>query len=465
MQISVLKHLFLSLLLCKCLLSVVAINGEGNGKPTKLTEMNVDVLFITLNYLDTFDLLRVSQTNAKFHSVAAAVFRHKYHYVKMSAEMSQGYHFKAKQEDDKVHIDNENKHLTIFDFEHGIELLKRFGKSMKKIEISRFISHYDANMVEICRNVNEYASEITYLRLEVINEILLSNFTAPFVQLEELECSFLEERRTTPRMVNELFPNLKKLTVSLLGNVAPSFFVANFPHLETVKYINKLILSSTTSHQLNISKVEDFLEKNPQIRSIDYQHFPDSFIKVVHKHLPKLERICLSSLDLVNETLHFESVKDLTLTSMHRNSIEKILFSHLESFTYNNWRQSTPEYFDSFRRFFEMNRSLKRLHLSINFIERNLFEQLEALLADLSNLAEVTLKFYYYVEADVIIRFIRNHKNLTKFEFIIWNSTEEDMDVIRKKLEGEWCLRDSSKYSNENWKGLTMERDNSMLLK
>lgn len=458
MLISVLKYLALSLLLCKCLCSVVAVNAgrtiNRDKKPIKLTDLNADVLYTTLNNLDAFDLLHLSQINTMLHSVAATVFRHKYHHVEMSCQMHERMCRNENETIEKLHVNDDLKRLTITDFELSFNLLKYFGDSMKKISISRFINHI-ANTSTIYTHVNKYASDVTHLQLDGIDEILLSHFTAPFEQLEELDCSFMNEKNVATRPVNELFPNLRRLTVSMLSTLGPSFFVVEFPQLEHVEF--KIASSSSEEY---VDMVADFLRKNPQIQSIDYYIFPDDFIKVVHELLPNITSLTLYSLNNGHEILDFKNVRHLNVGSQHPTPIDQLSFEHLESLKIIY----TSGSFNSFRRFFEMNHNLKRLDLSITSNGWTVYDQLETLLADLNDLVEVTLKLYHYAEADVIIRFVKKHTNLNKLDFIIWTSPESDMKIIQEQFKIDWHFQNSTKCPNVHWRGLAMERRSSMLL-
>lgn len=135
-----------------------------NGSKTKITGLNVDVLFLIFNELDLQSVINMIEANPRFHSLAVAVFRIKYkkHEVILSNTFDpkafgwNGNILKFKESNKYTsHI----PYLRLFDLEMTLKALKYFGAAFKKIEVSSIYNSKE------WATINKYGSEwLTHLK-------------------------------------------------------------------------------------------------------------------------------------------------------------------------------------------------------------------------------------------------------------------------------------------------------------
>lgn len=459
-------EMIINLRILPLLLTIIAVikatsniesnNGEkitrqafNKNRKLKLSDLNDDVLLLILDYMNELDLLQLAQVNSLFGTIATESFRHRYKSYKIQMEYKnlsglQGAILEARQD---------KQLLIIRNYELFLKILKHFGSVIKRLQINR---DYDENTQNstVFRYVNEYASEsLNSLELMTVNEEILSQFTKPFDQVEDLELGDETKGNGSFLSLNEVFPRLRRLSYRFVQETPPNYTYIDceIPNLEHFEFF---ILGSYDPRNFGFMQlIEGFLRKNSHIRSIqDYSS--TEFLKIVTENLPNLENLTTDASGIRDDAIHFQHLKHLTAEWMNSDEVNKLSCSRLETLSMLFGENS----FASSEIIFRNNQNLRSLELFI-FIgyerERDAnLRRLNDLLKKLPNLTEVTLRFTFNVSNDVIIRFAREQPNWTKFTFI--SRGPSDLESIYTQLQNEWRISEPEVDIYEY--GLMLER-------
>lgn len=415
-----------------------AFNGNGTKK-TSFMELNDDVLYIITTKLDLTSLSNIAGTTRRLASLAATVFHQKY----------RNYQFTIinVQENKPVKFLDQTytKHLDIHDFKLSLHLLKYFSNSIQMLSIDN-IEIEEHHSAIINRYANNYgAASIKHLNVQWIKRNTLEQFTVPFQEVTDFTCFFnVKEMNTNVLPFDKLFPKLAKLSLMLNSNLDYGFIDCQLPNL------THLDIAASEESWKQSQPIEGLIEKNTQIRSLAVKWFPLDFVKTINRLMPNLESLKLHGF-MLNQNVHFDHVKDFTLTISSPASIDKLSFSRLESLDI----KYSPNLIAKWVTFFRQHRNLTKLHLNEYHTKMNV--QLVELGAELLNLVEMTLHCTGYVSADSIIEFIETHEKLMRFEFSMVSYNKADFDTLRQHFRNDWHIQNTYRA----WAGLTFSRKNS----
>lgn len=251
----------------------------------KFIDLNYDVLFIIFNQLELLDLISVASTDPIVASAAAEVFRHKYQDYRIEVNI---FDINNDLGDTRWAGDigmsiAPNKHIKISNAELGLKILVHLGSGLTKVLVHERYAKY-----------------------------ILQGLKTPLNGIQEFAVN-IKETVNGVRSFNQLFPQLKRLSVNLKANVDISFVDCEFPHLE-------FFSTHIDAEASDCSKqFEALIQKNQHIKAIEINGFPTEAIKTINNLLPNLENVTLSDqqIDTRNETLCLENVKHLKLTGIN----------------------------------------------------------------------------------------------------------------------------------------------------
>lgn len=386
-----------------------------------------DVLFLIFYELNFFSLLHVAEMNSKCASIANGVFRVKYRDFEIRLWRADIH------DDEKMRIDTKDKAIGIYDYELGVGALRYIGNSIQRIWID--YSRMESNHSTVLNRLIIASESITHFHINFIKEDTFSQFTAPFQAVEHFSCYIYTGNFTGHILpLDQLFPRLRTLKLTLFSNVDYSFFDRKLPNLEEFDFN---VGNSPITRRMEL--IESVLRKNPQIQSIQARFSPAKLIKEVNYLLPSLSNLTLHDFrHNLNETIHFENVKYFNSYSLYIESIDKLTFSkRLASveMVYNT------EKFNLWRDFFRNHRMVKKLHMK--FICSVDDEQLVAILLELWDLRELILESYGPFNDDVIKDIIQRHEKLVRFEFSSLGRYYhiEDIADICQRFGNEWSIQ------------------------
>lgn len=386
---------------------------------TQITDLNNDIFYIIFSNLKFHDLVNIAEAIPEISSIIFKIIQRNYSELSIIS-----FHFEI----DSTFINNGR--VAIFDLKLILATLKQFGECFQKITIDyqRFLT---SELVIITEFLNKYTSK-TLKQLEMIrpNENELDHLTVPFEEVQEFTCNIRELNNINGSTSwNYLFPKLQRLTIELNSVEDLSFIGYAFPHLEYVS----LSIAETTWTKLN--KIEQFFANNPQIKSIELKDFPIGFVKVIEPLLLNLEILRISASDIGNNTVHFEHVRQLEISTYEEGYVKGLSLPSLESLTMYYSTKSHSTWIE----FFKRHRNLRQLILNDYLHEMSRTIGLNALTTDLKNLVDVTIRNYYY-GSESIIQFIESHKELRKFCTSISTLTKPMEETFRQRFQNEWTI-------------------------
>lgn len=406
--------------------------NQSNGKPRlNFLDLYDDVLYIIVDRLELSELLNAAATNSRITHFARNVFRRQYQNYSIEFR-----NFRFDREDGKIRIAN-SKVIQFYDYKLALIFLRHFGDQIHKFAIY-YEMYAEERHVRCNEFISKYASEaVTNLGLNYINDTLLSAFTSPFTNVEQLSGTMVNDLTGVNALsFNEMFPSVKRLKLlSFKFDFNYTFIDCHIPHLEHL-----LMARYPGTWSNDMLQIKSLFRKNPQIRSLELIRFPLSFPKVISELLPNIETIIIDEFDIGNETVQIDSVKNFHLTDDEwPRSIGNLKFPALQTmltafcYSYDNWAQ-----------FFQNQRNLTKLEILASMHTEE--DELIRLVSDLPNLIELRILPRYFRSADiegveVITSIIRNGEKLQKFECMYCDSYDEsDVERLRELLPNEWQI-------------------------
>lgn len=248
-------------------------------------------------------------------------------------------------------------------FELLLKALIHFGSAIQRLTI-QFDHIYNTTAAAICisQYVNQYTGRsLTHLKLNEMKTNTLEQFAIPFEAVDSLHLGIeIPVNGHATLTLNEIFPNLRSLNLTLRSKVDISLIVCEFPRL-----VNLKLYMSECGTERN-DQIFRLMAKNPHIKCIEVEFYPRTLVRFdlerMNQLLPKLELLTLHSFDIGNESVHFEHLKGLHWERKTSDSIELLSFSRLESLEMNEYHQ---EEIHAWAHFFCKNKNLNRLHVTI----------------------------------------------------------------------------------------------------
>lgn len=281
-----------------------------------------------------------------------------------------------------------------------------------------------------------------------MKEDTLQQFTVPFEKVVLLKFFISGKRINNGSLaLNQIFPNLEHINFIIYAKPEFNFLDVEFQKLKHV------FVHPGTAWERTKGQVEGLLRKNPHLQSVYLSCFPDDYIKTVYTILPSLQNVTIhGSLDIGNDTIQFEHIKNFELRVMTPKSLDNISFSNLQSmmmFYYPGMHSTWIEFF--------------RRHTNLTYLDFKMYMYsgdvpFDEMTSFLPNLVVVLVDSIGYVSADSIIEFIESHDQLMKFQFTIRRYSDEDKERLRQRFEHEWDIQDCVSSSKDKWPGLSFER-------
>lgn len=404
------------------------ISVENKENSLKLTDLNIDVLLLIFHQLDLNDLLNLSEVDSGIHSITIEVFRRRFQKYEIDI-WGTGPRIDWRP---AYYVSDHFKSIQIDDFETNLRTIKFFGCVIQKIIIINTKIEWN-RLVVIREFIEKYASK-SLISLELHKIDILEQITVSFEKLEELDFIVFTEKLSTKVLpLNQTFPNLRRLSVTLLSKIDSSFIDCEFPQLKQLK------LFTTNSSWTQQNQIEGLIRKNPQICDIEIKYFTRNYLKIINQLLPNLEKLTLHDSFSEIENIRFEHVKIFIFYPQFSSSIDKLLLPKIESIKL----YYAPSDFNIWIKFFKNHRNLSRLHL-IEF-SNEMEVQFKELTTELPNLVEMTLESFKYVDLETITEFIESHGKLMKCTFSTKMFKVADLDTLRKRFEDKWNIEHSSK--------------------
>lgn len=393
-----------------------------NANSSKITDINIDCLEAIFSYLSLVDLLNVADSNNYLREAAAVVFVQKFgkkpvQFNGMRACRSRKISIRSK--------------LFVRDLKSGLQLMRCFGQSVSRLEISdEYSSKYRTHVyVYIFQYIYQFCKLLASIKFQMLpRNKAFKYLRKPFRKVESVEffCCYLEKNLTP---FNILFPNVRSLKIDFCN-------VSDYRCIE--QRFNRLEHLQLSTSRENIQSV---LLLNP-----DLKHFSTK-ITCDMKSLENMSTLqSLESLDIVcssdefahfnGSAINFDSVKKFKLDFSHAKRIFPnipLVFNQLEEFSTNH--RLNAQFYD----FIAKHPRITKLSLPISSssaesVEEKQFEFLKTL----HSIREVNLCRYAF-SVEQAIRIFDGTKRLNKFCFSM-NMDDKFPDLVMRSKHG-WSAR------------------------
>lgn len=440
---------------------------NANTNKTSWSSLNIDVQLLILEKLDFVDLLSACQTNKHLYELAVNVFTRKF--SKNTIEIKDGpawhpsddsdedtnhfilnimdilAHFDPFQTEDEFEtpplVTTSNKLVQIQDFELTLLALKYFGRFIEKLKIDySFMNEFQLNRIN--GMINEYCSEsLIEIHLSNCEGYVLEVFTAPFKKIESVSLGM--EMKTVGKSLDQIFPNLKSLSLSLITILDESLIDCHLPYLEHLYFRVEHNFRDTTE-----SYVEILIRNNPQIRSIVLYNVSSRFLAIVNQLLSNLEHLTLWAFAMNGDDIHFENVKTFVMKNALYSSPVNITFSNLEELHMSYYDNR----FDAWLDFITKHPNLKRLHIEES-VATDIHERFGTLTDNLHSLDEISIVCQGSMSVEAVTKLIGDHENLMKLDLA--TLTDDVKETLRKELGSRWNIED---FQTSKFQGLSFEK-------
>lgn len=330
---------------------------------------------------------------------------------------------------------------------HGtaLKFLRNFGDLVSKLNIIGYGITQD-QINEIGNHINTHCSQsLTELTLEKIKENPIAQWTNVFPKLESLY--FQKTKETKQLRIHTIFPNLKRFEIERDQRSSFAFLGHNFPQLEHFKLDAGLMTENP--------HLKGALLLNPQLKSFHTDsRFDTKFIQFINKHLPHLLSLGIEYTSFgdseVDETVHFEHVRDFTLNvfNMPPNKIFILRlfgFKQLETIELNCRILN-----EKLMEFIKQQKQLKTMKL----VGPNpTYDDLVDLIQALPQLKEIHLP---WVNADVSEGVVGILMNETPIEILSLELSSQNRDKLMVALPNNWRLVNDERTRYDHF--LTFER-------
>lgn len=313
------------------------------------------------------------------------------------------------------------------------DTLKYFGRFIPKIQLKN-VNGNAKYSEKIMKLINEYCSE-TLVSIEILfNDSELPNFNSlklaikPFKRVEYFSIGGNMPQTSDIPLLNETFPALKKLSLS---TYSPNneYINYHFPQLERAHL-----------YVPDIDYADEFLESNPQLKSIELAQATPVTLRKLAMKFPQLEELTIESTGEISddeEKIHFNNVTTFTMNYAYKNSAKHLHFPAMQQFNIDFNNDNSNDWID----FVKNHNHLTRFNLKYSYLLGN--STVEALAAELPNLEEMSLIHTKTVgdliSANCIIEFLEKTEHLVKF---VTNACSgDDHSVIQEKLANTWNIQ------------------------
>lgn len=277
--------------------------------------------------------------------------------------------------------------LVVNDYRKAIDVIQLFGHLITKIQINA--EHMNAaEMGQMTENINAncFSSLVAITLLETKES--LNNWSKTFPNVINITISNLRDYNDME--LHRVFPNIQYMKLTLPSTYNSSILDHRYKYLKYLEYYEHIV--SENSH----SAFEDFLRRNPQIRSfITNKPLTKVAFELIRDNLVELETIGITNYPFfslrneIDEVIHLKNVKTVifyafqTLDGVSNElplSFDQLESMHLYTFSIS----------DEFLQMIIEQRALKMLAIPWCNIEMN---QLLRIVTELGELEKIVVKY------------------------------------------------------------------------
>lgn len=400
------------------------VNRHGQ---TKIYDLNTDVLRIIFDDLHILQIMNLFEAYpaATISIVANDIFWKKYkdYVVYITSE--------GPWLTDRIKFDEITKRVIV-----GREapmLLKCFGSAIRYLKM-------DYLSVMAMKYINKYASDsLITLNMVNVHDNPFEYFKKPFRALEVFTMTGRTAIKAKKMAFNQIFPNLRRLSMLSISDIDESFIAGELPHLEH--------LHLTIGNLRKKDNIFGLLRTNEQIRNITIDILSQDLSIVISEHVPNIVNLSISTFDLENETC-FEHVKLLKI-GQNAGNFGKMLLPQLEELEIEYSYNISTEWTE----FFSKHQHVKRLKILDSHLHDLQINMFDVFLLKCSygfpNLIEVTIECYdRSIKPYFIQKFIASNSKLEKIKCFSCSIPVDGVDTLRRDHGNDWIISAIPQYGS-----------------
>lgn len=334
-------------------------------------------------------------------------------------------------------------------FDTAVEVLQIFGKSISKITVEYNRPDNDPEADTINKLINSQCAD-TLIEFDVTNQksFFFRDISKPFTNVQKLSLKGSFENLVSPNAsLDDLFPSLTHLTLNHISVKSTIGLDNKYSRLEQ---LDVSIFLAKRWGSLTEEFIVSLLKKNSQIRRLGLSGVSPFILSAAAEELPTLEELSIDfyfenqkdgkPYNATPKQIHFSTVKKFKMTGSSHSIPANIHFPNLIEFHTNTFPRDCPRWIN----FIETNNNLQKLVIYGQNLNQTIFSRIAA--AKL-NLIEISAEVAFDVKDALIVKLIKNNKNLQKFylKFISDDLATATKDTLEEELGKEWRVE---QYSN-----------------
>lgn len=442
--------------------------GDQDDDKVKFTDLNVDCMFLIFGHLEFADLLNMAQLNPQMSMLSTAAFRYKYSHLPIVINDDFTLPHKSfellnlggvKIDTDTLRRDFEllglpkkpktNEKPTFYITETSIHLksydaiLKTFKYLRPSNTKLRLVYSYDRNVQAkiLSYFINKLSESLLEVEFVDVKENTLGYIKKPLVNIFKVTFTGNFTNNSTSNLpLNELFPNLRHLSLNMNKGAGFDYYNCHMPHLQHVFFYGEFYPSDENinpEYAVARNAFENMIKKNSQIRSIHLYRTEDVTIRTINTFLPLLESLTIDHVNGLDSVIYgdyrFENITTFAIGNAY-TSPENLHFPRLQTLRFH----FIEIFLDKWLQFMNEHNHVSKLHLEYQHITDLQFQQLTA------NLYLVELTLYFddkqpdpnVLTTNAIVAFLECNKQLQKLN--IFNFLEYHQETLQEILTDEW---------------------------
>lgn len=320
--------------------------------------------------------------------------------------------------------------ITIFDCDIFEKTLKRFGHLIEKMNIQLYRSD-DMGRFKIAEDIGRYTSNsLKSIRLAFCSTKMVDKFQRTFTKLENLTISgdlspsgAIYSAHRPLKKLNEVFPNVRKLSLDYMAISDPSVLDVTFESLShlQINFLN-VPYEATPDVYFNYTQpaMLQLFKRNPLIQRFDLGGcYSMGFVYMAAEHFYHLHELSIEFAPFKEKydgpKMSFPNLKKLTLRQ-NGKFFKSATFPELRELFLTCAAKSCTD-------FPKQNQNLIRLHIEgYNFKNETILQLDERA----PNLEDLFIKGNSGIDMKSVIEYVEESLNLKMFRFI-----NKDDDVLK----------------------------------
>lgn len=437
-----------------CPIEALVCPTEANQpwNKTTLMKLNLDCQLTILEQLDLESLRNLAQTNDHFLHLASDVFKRRISKknILIYASNVENDFFDTSE---LIAVDLQHFWVHwmkvslegIWDADDSIEIrelgaivnvMKYFGDAIQRLTIRTEFAINDGVFENIGEMISKHCSEsLVELKVWYFSEKVLKHIKKPFRAVESVSLHYFSNEDISDYLaMDELFPQMKRLSLALGTIMNNEYIVRHYPHVNSLKIkTNAKRHSDFTQFENDLKKL---IEMNAQIRNLDLDSVPSALVGHASKHFTNLD-----SLSLAESSLHFRNAERIHFYNVTKFSAKDdpahISFDHLQEL-HVDCEYCSDEWID----FMAKHPNLQQVHILVMELDADTFKMFTKHVPNVRELSISSHLKRQWIDANILIDFLNKHNKLQKFSMrgVEMQANESIVGISHENLDQKWIV-------------------------